>query len=274
MVQEEFVLEDRDFRKLSKLVMDNAGIVLSERKRAFVHGRLGRRLRALGLNDFAQYCRLLETSGGDDELRNFINAVTTNHTSFFRESHHLDHLSRAILPELMTANSDTRRIRIWSAGCSSGEEPYSIAMTLLGSTASLAGWNTKILASDLDTNVIAHAARGVYDTERAEGIPVALRNRFTTMHDGNVVMNDELCDLITFAHLNLLEAWPMSGPFDVIFCRNVVIYFDKPTQMRLFDRYANVLKPDGWLIIGHSENLIGITDRFDAVGRTIYRRIR
>ncbi|NPU68991.1 protein-glutamate O-methyltransferase [Bradyrhizobium sp. 83012] len=274
MVQEEFVLEDRDFRKLSKLVMDNAGIVLSERKRAFVHGRLGRRLRALGLNDFAQYCRLLETSDGDDELRNFINAVTTNHTSFFRESHHLDHLSRTILPGLMTENSDTRRIRIWSAGCSSGEEPYSIAMTLLSSTASLAGWNTKILATDLDTNVIAHAARGIYDTERAEGIPVALRNRFTSMRDGNVVMNDELCDLITFAHLNLLEAWPMQGPFDVIFCRNVVIYFDKPTQMRLFDRYANVLKPDGWLIIGHSENLIGITDRFEAVGRTIYRRIR
>ncbi|CCD85469.1 Chemotaxis protein methyltransferase [Bradyrhizobium sp. ORS 285] len=273
MVEEEFALQDRDFRTLSKLVMDTAGIVLSERKRAFIHGRLSRRLRALGLNNFSQYCKLLETSDGDSELRNFINAVTTNHTSFFRESHHLDHLARVILPELMTANSDTRRIRIWSAGCSSGEEPYSIAMAIHNSGKSLAGWDVKILATDLDTNVIAHAARGIYDAERAEGIPAAMKNRFTTVQDGNVVMNDELCDLITFAHLNLLERWPMSGPFDVIFCRNVVIYFDKPTQTRLFNRYADITKPDGWLIVGHSENLLGITDRFELVGRTIYRKV-
>ncbi|WP_172889806.1 protein-glutamate O-methyltransferase CheR [Bradyrhizobium sp. ORS 285] len=272
-MEEEFALQDRDFRTLSKLVMDTAGIVLSERKRAFIHGRLSRRLRALGLNNFSQYCKLLETSDGDSELRNFINAVTTNHTSFFRESHHLDHLARVILPELMTANSDTRRIRIWSAGCSSGEEPYSIAMAIHNSGKSLAGWDVKILATDLDTNVIAHAARGIYDAERAEGIPAAMKNRFTTVQDGNVVMNDELCDLITFAHLNLLERWPMSGPFDVIFCRNVVIYFDKPTQTRLFNRYADITKPDGWLIVGHSENLLGITDRFELVGRTIYRKV-
>ncbi|NPV23746.1 MULTISPECIES: CheR family methyltransferase [Bradyrhizobium] len=274
MVEEEFALHDTDFRKLSKLVMSTAGIVLSERKRAFIHGRLGRRLRALGLTNFSQYCRLLEGRDGDDELRNFINAVTTNHTSFFREPHHFDYLTKEIVPGLLDSNRDTRRMRIWSAGCSSGEEPYSIAMTLLSGPQSLAGWNVKILATDLDTNVIAHAARGIYDSERAESIPAPLRKRFTTMQEGQVAMNDETCDLITFAHLNLLESWPMSGPFDVIFCRNVVIYFDKPTQRRLFDRYADMLKPDGWLIVGHSENLLGITDRLELVGRTIYRRCR
>jgi chemotaxis protein methyltransferase CheR len=273
-VEEEFALHDKDFRKLSKLVMDTAGIVLSERKRAFIHGRLGRRLRALGLRNFSQYCRLLEERDGDDELRNFINAVTTNHTSFFREPHHFDHLAKVIVPGLTVSNSDTRRMRIWSAGCSSGEEPYSIAMTLRAGQQSLAGWDVKILASDLDTNVIAHAARGIYDPERAEGIPAAFRKRFTETHDGQIVMSDEISRLITFAHLNLLGSWPMSGPFDVIFCRNVVIYFDKPTQMRLFDRFADLLQPDGWLIVGHSENLLGITERLELVGRTIYRKCR
>ncbi|MGY3454451.1 CheR family methyltransferase [Bradyrhizobium sp. USDA 4353] len=274
MVQEQYALEDKDFRKLSKLVMDTAGIVLSERKRAFIHGRLGRRLRALGLSNFSQYCRLLESNKGDDELRNFINAVTTNHTNFFREAHHFDYLARVILPALVHDNADRERVRIWSAGCSTGEEPYSIAMTVAAGPRILLDWDLKILATDLDTNVTAHAAEGVYELDRTTSIPDAHRKRFTRMRDGNVIMNDELCDLITFANLNLLGPWPMSGPFDVIFCRNVVIYFDKPTQMRLFDRYADILKPDGWLIIGHSENLLGVTDRFELVGRTIYRRIR
>ncbi len=272
MVQEQFALEDNDFRKLSKLVMDTAGIVLSERKRAFIHGRLGRRLRALGLADFSQYCRLLETDDGDDELRNFINAVTTNHTSFFREAHHFDFLSRVIIPEFLSGN--TTRLRIWSAGCSTGEEPYSIAMTLAAGPTALMERDIKILATDLDTNVIARGAEGAYELERAEGIPDAYRKRFTRLRDSKVVMNDELCRLITFVHLNLLGPWPMSGPFDIIFCRNVVIYFDKPTQRRLFDRYANLLRPDGWLIAGHSENLLGVCERFDLVGRTIYRRRR
>lgn len=273
-MQEEFALLDRDFHKLSKLVMDTAGIVLSERKRAFIQGRLGRRLRALGLSDFSDYCDLLDSDAGSEERHKLINAITTNHTAFFREMHHFDHLTKVILPELVQSNKDTHRIRIWSAGCSTGEEPYSIAMTVLGHQPPLAGWDIKILASDLDTNVTAHAATGVYDSERLEGVPDTYRKRFLTSRGGQAVMRDELCDLITFAHLNLLGPWPMSGPFDVIFCRNVVIYFDKPTQSRLFDRYADMLKPDGWLIIGHSETLLNVTDRFKLVGRTIYRRIK
>ncbi|MBV9561022.1 MAG: protein-glutamate O-methyltransferase [Bradyrhizobium sp.] len=274
-MQEEFALEDGDFRKISKLVLDTAGIVLSDKKRAFIHGRLGRRLRALGLSDFGEYCNLLETNAGEDERLNLINAITTNHTSFFRESHHFDYLNKVILPKLVQSNADPRRIRIWSAGCSTGEEPYTIAMIVRGCLLPLHGWDIKILATDLDTNVVSRAVAGVYDAERIESIPDTYRKRYMTVgSDGCAVMKDELCELITFANLNLLGGWPMSGPFDVIFCRNVVIYFDKDTQRRLFDRYAEILRPDGWLFIGHSESLLNVTDRFDLVGRTIYRRIK
>jgi chemotaxis protein methyltransferase CheR len=275
-VQTEYALQDSDFRQIVKLVMDTAGIVLSEKKRAFILGRLGRRLRVLGLSDFTQYCRLLESPDGDAERHNLINAITTNHTSFFRESHHFDYLAKTILPALDEARGNRPgRLRIWSAGCSTGEEPYTIAMTLRGYQPSLAGWDVKVLATDLDTNVVAHAAAGAYDPERLESIPAAYRKRYVTERpDGHALMNDELRSLIMFAPLNLLESWPMTGPFDVIFCRNVVIYFDKPTQCRLFDRYADMLKPDGWLFVGHSESLANVTDRFNAVGRTIHRRTK
>lgn len=272
----EYALQDGDFRKITKLVMDTAGIVLSEKKRAFIHGRLGRRLRILGLADFTEYCRLLESADGEAERHNLINAVTTNHTNFFREPHHFDYLDKTVLPSLAEARGNgPGRLRIWSAGCSTGEEPYTIAMTLRGHQPSLSGWDVKILATDLDTNVVAHAAAGVYEADRIESIPAACRKRFMTERpDGHAVMNDELRSLIMFAPLNLLESWPMRGPFDVIFCRNVVIYFDKPTQCRLFDRYADMLKPDGWLFVGHSESLMSVTSRFDLVGRTIYRRTK
>ena len=272
---QEYALQDSDFRKIVQLVMDTAGIVLSEKKRPFIQGRLGRRLRVLGLSDFRQYCRLLETPAGEDERSNLINAITTNHTSFFREPHHFAYLTQTILPKLKQADDGQRRLRIWSAGCSTGEEPYTIAMTLRDSHALLSGWDVKILATDLDTNVVAHAAAGVYDAERLEGVPPAARKRYVTdLSDGRGQMNDELCSMIAFSPLNLLQKWPMKGPFDIIFCRNVVIYFDKPTQRNLFDRYADMLKPDGWLFIGHSESLLNVTDRFDLVGRTIYRRCK
>ena len=272
---QEYALQDSDFRKIVQLVMDTAGIVLSEKKRPFIQGRLGRRLRVLGLSDFRQYCRLLETPAGEDERSNLINAITTNHTSFFREPHHFAYLTQTILPKLKQADDGQRRLRIWSAGCSTGEEPYTLAMTLRDSQALLKGWDVKILATDLDTNVVAHAAAGVYDAERLEGVPAAARKRYVTdLSDGRGQMNDELCSMIAFSPLNLLQKWPMKGPFDIIFCRNVVIYFDKPTQRNLFDRYADMLKPDGWLFIGHSESLLNVTDRFDLVGRTIYRRCK
>jgi chemotaxis protein methyltransferase CheR len=275
-VQNEYALQDGDFRKIAKLVMDSTGIVLSEKKRAFVHGRLGRRLRILGLADFRQYTRLLESDDGDDERRMLINAVTTNHTSFFREDHHFAYLAQTVLPAIVKSRgAGPARLRIWSAGCSTGEEPYTLAMTLLEQEALLSGWDVKILATDLDTNVVRHASEGVYDAERLESIPAAYRRNYLSVRDdGKFWIKDEVRDLISFAPLNLLEDWPMRGPFDLIFCRNVVIYFDKPTQRKLFDRYAELLRSDGWLFIGHSESLLNVSNRFSLVGRTIYRRTK
>jgi chemotaxis protein methyltransferase CheR len=276
VVQQEFALQDSDFRKISSLVMEATGIVIDDRKRAFIYGRLGRRLRVLGLANFSEYCRLLEGPDGEAERNVLINAVTTNHTSFFREPHHFEYLAKSVLPALARSKiGANRRLRIWSAGCSTGEEPYTLAMTLCDAKLLLPNWDIKILATDLDTNVVAHAADGLYDAERVQSIPTSFRQRYVTMQsDGRGSMNDALRSLITFKPLNLLDDWPMRGPFDIIFCRNVVIYFDKPTQQSLFDRYADMLTPDGWLTVGHSESLQNLTGRFELVGRTVYQRTR
>lgn len=273
-MQQDYVLLDSDFRRIADLVMAMTGIVIDDRKRAFIHGRLGRRLRVLGLLDFAEYCRVLDGPGGEAERSVLVNAVTTNHTSFFREPHHFEFLAKSVLPAIVEKGRDAnRRLRIWSAGCSTGEEPYTLAMTLRDSPLPLSTWDTRILATDLDTNVLEHALAARYDAERVQSIPQPFRQRYVTVDpDGTGVMNPELRSLITFKQLNLLGDWPMSGPFDMIFCRNVVIYFDKPTQRRLFNRYADMLKPDGWLTVGHSESLQNLTDRFELVGRTVYRR--
>lgn len=274
-VEPEFALRDSDFRKIVEIVTTRTGIVINDRKRAFVHGRLGRRLRALGLSDFGQYCDLLASEAGETEQAVLVNAVTTNHTSFFREQHHFQYLGRSVLPAIAQRTGGRKgRLRIWSAGCSTGEEPYTIAMMLCRHGPTI-DWDRKILATDLDTNVIAHAKAGIYDGERVQSIPEIFRRRYVAMlPDGRGRMDAELRSLISFAPLNLLESWPMRGPFDVVFCRNVVIYFDKPTQARLFDRYADLLTSDGWLFVGHSENLLNLTDRFKLVGATIYQRIK
>jgi chemotaxis protein methyltransferase CheR len=276
MVEFEFALQEVDFRKISSLVRATSGIVIDDRKRAFIHGRLGRRLRALGLANFGEYCRVLDGPDGDVERHVMVNAITTNHTGFFREPHHFDYLAKTVLPTIVrTATATSRRLRIWSAGCSTGEEPYTMAMTMRDSTLPLSSWDIKILATDLDTNVVAHAAAGLYDAERAASIPEKFRQRYVTLQpDGRTSMNTALRSLITFKPLNLLDEWPMKGPFDVIFCRNVVIYFDKPTQRDLFNRYADILKPGGWLTVGHSESLQSLSDRFELVGRTVYRRTK
>ena len=272
-MEQEFALRDSDFRKLVDIVTTRTGIVINDKKRAFVHGRLGRRLRALGLSDFAQYCDLLDSDDGEAEQAMLVNAVTTNHTSFFREPHHFQYLGKTVLPAI-AEDGRSGRLRIWSAGCSSGEEPYTIAMILCGHAAT-ADWDRKILATDLDTNVIAHARAGLYDAERVRSIPDIFRKRYVTLRkDGQGQIDERLRSLISFAPLNLLEPWPMRGPFDVIFCRNVVIYFDKSTQARLFNRYADLLRSDGWLFVGHSENLLKLTDRFRLVGNTIYQRVK
>jgi chemotaxis protein methyltransferase CheR len=276
MVQQEFALRDGDFAKISDLVMATTGIVIDDRKRAFIHGRLDRRLRALGLANFREYCRVLDGPDGTAERNVLVDAITTRHTSFFSEPHHFDYLAKTILPAIVRRKTGVKRcLRIWSAGCSTGEEAYTTAMTLCDSQLPLANWDIKILATDLDRNSIAHATTGLYDAERMQSIPTDFRQRFVTLQpDGRTSMNTALRSLITFKQLNLLEEWPIHGPFDIIFCRNVVLSFDKPTQRRLFDRYADILKPDGWLIVGHSESLYRLTDRFEPAGGTVYRRTK
>ncbi|MBE9562753.1 MAG: protein-glutamate O-methyltransferase CheR [Proteobacteria bacterium] len=268
MDEREFRFTKHDFEKLRKLVNEHTGIKLSDHKQEMLYSRLSRRLRFLGLNSFASYYDMLKSD--DEEIVHFINAITTNLTAFFRESHHFNLLERVLLPRLLTKNSASRRIRIWSAGCSSGEEAYSIAMVVKEVVPS--GWDIKILATDLDSSVVAAGKQGIYTTEQAKKIsPIRLKNWFTMIPDTRKLqVASELRSLITFKHLNLMNRWPMQGPFDIIFCRNVVIYFDKSTQKVLFERFANLLDNNGYLLIGHSENLFQLTTRFRLLKQTVY----
>lgn len=271
--EREFEFTDKDFRFLVKLVHERTGIVLGDHKRDMVYGRLARRLRKINIMRFDDYCALLNGSEGVDEMSHLVNAITTNLTSFFREQHHFEHLDQEVIKPIVEQKGFDKRLRIWSAGCSSGAEPYSIAMTIAKNVPSLAGFDAKILATDIDTNMLDIGRNGHYSIEQYEKIPSRYRE-FVTAEGEDIIMSDKLRQLISFKHLNLLEKWPVKGPFDAIFCRNVVIYFSKDTQRALFDKYANLLKPDGWLYIGHSENLFNVCDRFKLVGRTIYRKIR
>jgi len=270
----EFAFEDRDFRFLAKLANERTGIVLAENKRDMIYGRLVRRLRALQLDSFSDYCTLLQSDEGSEEIGNLVNAITTNLTSFFREAHHFKHLREEVINPFTTSQTGGR-FRIWSAGCSSGMEPYSIAMTLKNAMNHQSRLDAKILATDIDSNMLNIGIKGHYAASDIDGIPAAYTAYTERVNEPNQIgMTKELKDLVSFRQLNLLESWPMKGAFDVIFCRNVVIYFDKPTKQKLFARMADIMQPQGWLYIGHSENLHGISDRFELVGRTIYRKVK
>lgn len=273
----EFDFSDQDFQRIRRIINEAAGISLADGKRELVYSRLSRRLRQHGLRCFGDYCNFLESSGpASDEMREFVNALTTNLTSFFRESHHFEFLAKELIPALIRERSlSNRRIRIWSAGCSTGEEPYSIAMVLRESLPTV-GWDAKILATDLDSNVLTTAERGVYEWNRVKDLPEARLRRWFQKgrgeQSGLVRTASALRSLITFRQLNLMDDWPMSGPFDFVFCRNVVIYFDKPTQRVLFERFADLLVQQGHLFVGHSESLFKVTERFVPLGKTIYQR--
>lgn len=272
--QREFAFTDRDFEFIRQLVLEQCGISLADHKRQLVYGRLTRRLRELRMPSFADYCRMLETDG-DAELPQLVNSVTTNVTAFFREAHHFEFLSQQFLPEVKRTRAAGKRLRLWSAGCSSGEEPYSMAMTLAGGLADTRGWDVRILATDIDQNVLRAAAEGVYREDRMSGVPEHLRKRWfkrgTGTQAGNARVVQSIRDYVRFAYLNLMHDWPMKGPFDAVFCRNVIIYFDKDTKQRLVNRFADMLAPGGYLFIGHSESLHGMSDRFELIGRTIYK---
>ena len=276
----EFAFERRHFDIIVRMIHQLAGIHLQPHKVEMVYSRLARRLRDLQLPDFDAYCALLESEQGTREVSFLVNALTTNLTSFFRESHHFDHLRDTVLPEVRArkANESHPRLRIWSAGCSSGPEPYTIAMVMAASMPDLKRWDAKILATDIDTNMVETAKRGTYAADSANSIPPSLRDRFTRRvrsedGDAKIVMDDELKRLITFKPLNLLEPWPMKGPFDAIFCRNVLIYFDRVGRTHVIDSFARLLVPDGCLYLGHSESLYGVSDSFRQGGPTIYRRL-
>jgi chemotaxis protein methyltransferase CheR len=271
----EFELTDGEFNRLRGLVREYTGISLSDAKRELVYGRLARRLRKLKLTSFAQYCALVE-GGPAEEMQELINAITTNLTSFFRENYHFEQLRAEVLPQIEYERSGARRMRFWSAGCSTGEEPYSMAMVMREALSHLSGWDIKLLATDIDSKVVSTAAEGVYGADRLGSVTAERARRWFLPIAGrpdHCAASDVLKALITFKQLNLFEPWPMKGPFDVIFCRNVVIYFDRDTQRTLFDRMADLQEPGGWLFIGHSENLFNVTQRYKLVGRTVYRRV-
>lgn len=275
MDEREFVFTDKEFDKIKKIVYDFAGIDLNESKKNLVYNRLAKRIRFLEKQSFKEYLDFVEKQG-EEEFVHLINAITTNLTFFFRENHHFEHLAQTVIPELLEKNADKRKIRVWSAGCSTGEEPYSIAIVLKETVP--AGWDAKVIATDLDSNVVQTAVNGIYNVDRLKGMDLERKKRWfmkgTGAREGFAKVKKELQDIIEFSQLNLMADWPIRDAIDVIFCRNVVIYFDKPTQARLFDRYADRLPNGGYLFVGHSESLYNVCDRFELLGKTIYRKIR
>jgi chemotaxis protein methyltransferase CheR len=273
----EFDFSEADFRSLAQFAFEQTGIALADSKRNLVYSRLSRRLRALGLSSFREYREYLVGADGEQEIENFINSISTNHTKFFREEHHFDHFrSHVAVPFAHVARGTVgRRLRVWSAGCSTGEEPYTIAVVLKREITDIARHDVRILATDIDTQVLAKAGQGEYPANAVEEVPVTYRPFFPSKSQAagaNVVIGDDVQSLVTFRRLNLLEQWPFKGPFDAIFCRNVMIYFDHDTKTALIDRFTKLIKIGGWLYLGHSESLIGTHNALRSVGRTIYRR--
>ncbi len=272
------LLSQAQFEIFRELADRHAGIALPEYKRSMAHRRLAKRMKALGVADFSAYADLLVDAAADSEIEFFVNALTTNKTDFYREGHHFDHLATVALANLRKPldRDGSRRLRFWSAGCSTGQEPYSIALTLLNTFSDLGRWDAKILATDIDTDVLEIGRKGIYPEEEVSHIPPAIRARYVNPMPGEKErfgVCREARSLVTFNPLNLHAAWPMKGKFDVVFCRNVIIYFDKPTQRTLFDRFASHMHDGGYLYIGHSETLYKVSERFEPVGQNIYQRV-
>lgn len=275
--EKEFAFTRDDFEFLRTLANQHTGIVVNDDKFDMFYSRLSRRVRALGMQTFAQYCSFLRDNRDGEETIELVNAITTNLTAFFRENHHFEYLREHAIPERMAQAGNSRKLEIWSAGCSTGEEPYSLAMTLGEMRTQLGGWQLGITATDIDSNVLSKAASGVYAQDRVSGIAKdRLRRWFlrgTGKQAGMVRVKPELRRQIEFRQLNLMQGWS-EEPKDIIFCRNVIIYFDKESKQRLVERYAETLKPGGFLFIGHSESLYKVSDRFELIGNTVYRKIR
>lgn len=267
----EFEYRPDDFLAIAQLLEERTGIHLPPHKDQLVYSRLAKRLRALGLPTFAAYRAYLAEPEGGGELMRMVNALTTNLTRFFREPHHFAHL-KAHLADLVGRKSSSRRLRLWSAGCSTGPEPYSLALVLRDVVPDLAKWDAKILATDIDTDVLSLAEAGRYARDAIADVPGPYQRYFTGLGTDEVEVAAKIRGLVTFKPLNLIGPWPFKGPFDAIFCRNVAIYFAPETQTQLFARFRDMLTEDGYLYIGHSETLPQLSDRLELVGQTIYRR--
>ena len=274
----EYPLTRRDLSEIAAMIYADAGIYLNDTKASLVYSRLSKHIRNLGLAGFRDYCALVSSPAGAAARREMLSHLTTNFTRFFRENHHFDHLRDEVLPALVARAKSGGRVRIWSAACSDGQEPYSIALTALSQFPNAADYDFKILATDIDPKILAQARAGIYDENALETISPAMRKQWFQDVDAGgrrkVQISDKVKRLITFNELNLMAQWPFKGNFDVIFCRNVVIYFDEPTQMKIWSRFAGLLPDGGHLYIGHSERVSGDAKAlFDNTGITTYRFI-
>ncbi|MCV6598695.1 MAG: protein-glutamate O-methyltransferase [Mangrovicoccus sp.] len=270
-------LTPAQFQLVSDIAKREAGLVLVEAKAAMISSRLVKRLRVIGLKDLTAYCDFVQSSEGKEEIPNMISALTTNVTNFFREMHHFEILRDTVLPDLLRMRGSDDPIRIWSAGCSNGQELYSIAMILAGLCPDALRLGHRILGTDIDYTVINHARKGVYDDTQIAGVPEPLRERYFSKQElkGRTVytVTPQLRELVKINHLNLIQSWPIRAQFDVIFCRNVAIYFEESTQMTLWGRFAEMLRPGGWLFIGHSERVTNEQElQLASSGLTAYRK--
>ncbi len=275
-IEAEVALTEADFTRIARIAKQGWGLSLEGAKRPLIRSRLGRRLKALHLGSFDAYCDLVE-AGDAGECDHFVTALTTNVTHFYREVHHFELLETQVLPGLIARARQRERVRLWSAGCSSGQEPYSLAASVLALARDAAALDLRILATDIDPNVLKTAEAGSYDAKMLSFPSPELESRLfaRTGKDAGVLrdIRPELKPLVTFRRLNLMDPWPFSGRFDVILCRNVAIYFDKPTQARLWSRFADCLNPGGWLLIGHSERIPAPAELgLETAGITAYRR--
>ena len=274
----ESTIATREFKLVQRMIYDQAGIALADTKQIMVHSRLAKRLRELNINSYAEYLDMLQKDPDSEEMIRFINALTTNKTDFFRENHHFQFLTQQLFPKLKAAAeiNGNRKLRIWCAASSTGEEPYSLAITVRQFFGNNSDWDIRILASDIDTQVLTTASNGVYSSDRFTDVPNALQKQYfdrcSKGEDSDWSAKPTLRELITFRRINLQQEWPIQTKFDAIFCRNVMIYFDAATQKKLVERFREKLTDQGYLAIGHSESLFGLSDQFKPMGETIYQK--
>lgn len=270
----EFSFSDRDFNRISSYALREFGLSLDKTKKHLVYSRLTKRLRANNLSSFKNYCELLEGPSENSERSDFLSSMTTNVTQFYREDHHFDFLKKDYVKKLEVLAKAGEKVRIWSAGCSAGQEVYTLAFTLLESFPNASKYDVKILGTDIDSAILEKATNATYPLSQISQIPTTIQKRFISRNEDSVFsINPEVKEIVSFAQLNLIDKWPLKCQFDLIMCRNVAIYFDQNTQERLWRRFSDHLKKDAYLIVGHSERISGSATQFiRPAGITTYQK--